>query len=143
MACIDVCDGVGPVIGVNNDGVFDVSDLAVPAIEVGSLLPASGRLGLYIRARGLVNFAMVLVRGDINDPASIEQLDGFSVFQPAGDQFVDDVLYDQSLVGTSAFEWAHDDAKPTYVVIIPGFGDEASTTLFELDCIVPFFEPLG
>lgn len=140
--CASVCDGQGPVIGVLAD---QNPTYAAPAMNLGRHLPDEGRLGLYVRARGVSNLPIGVYSGDyVNDP---EHLESRSVYlmTTALDDFTEQVFFGPDFIGNKVpYAWSDATGKPTTLVLFnqqPEPGQDPILTFYELDCIVPFVVP--
>jgi hypothetical protein len=136
--CAAVCDGYGPIMGVTTAP----DEVAAMLIDVGAHMPDAGMFGLYIRARGVANFNVVLFKGDTTDLTMLdEQLIADPIYPVVslGREFKEHVLYRD--IGIKPYAWATAADKPTLVAIIPVGADGNALALAELDCIVPFVTP--
>ena len=138
--CITVCDGKGPVwsqVEIEKqfgEGVVDPKGFLW--LSISRLMPASGRLGVYVRARGrsfefgevqasdsyLLAFPQEQLGGD---PRLIELLP-----RDMSDRFEELVLPERS-----EYAWTSNDDRPGSIVIGAAVN---ATTIVEIDCIVPF-----
>ena len=140
--CAAVCDGVGPVIGVSTEK--DVQPAPV-LFEFGDRMPASGRLGLYMRIRGLANTRVVLFKGPT---AKLDELQvipdpSYVTLNELGNEFVEQILFSDEFLGVHAYTWKTAADKPTAAAVFPTIDqDGPGLALFELDCLVPFVVPL-
>jgi hypothetical protein len=139
--CITVCDGKGPVwaqielANLAGDGVVDPKGFLL--LSISRLMPASGRLGVYMRARGRSYEFSEVQAGDsylvsypqeqlgIGDPRLIESLP-----RDMNDRFEELVLPQRT-----EYAWTSNDDRPGSIVI--GSAVNAFTVL-EIDCVVPF-----
>lgn len=138
--CMAVCDGIGPVFGATTNAVADVSDFFVPFLRIAELLPAAGRVGVYLRVRGLANVVVLLLRGDPSNLETLEAVNGgYLLNNPLNESFTEQVLFDQPFVGIDAYRWNDEASKPTVVSIMTG--TTRTVELFEIDCVVPFWVP--
>lgn len=146
--CLLRCDGFGPVFGPTTDDSWGLPDFVVPTVGVGAALPDRGRMGVYVRMRGLAYVVALLMRGDPAVPTSLEQLyyDGdpgqpalYTLSGPFSSEFVEHLWFDQSFIERSAYRWEDPSGKPELIAIATG--DSAGGALFEIDCIVPFYVP--
>ena len=145
--CLARCDGFGPVFGVRTDGTLDLGDFLVPMAQVGAELPEAGRLGVYLRMRGLGSVLVMPLRGDPEIPSSLTALHHpngdqvvYLVVNQGGKEFVEYVLFDQSFVDLDAYSWTEQAAKPELIALSVDDTPPRSA-LFEIDCLVPFFLP--
>lgn len=137
--CIRVCDGKGPV--------WSQIDLDAAHYEAGTLLldlqrqiPRSGRLGVYVRARGVsltpatpgmaaVPPRLYLFAGAVSDPP--ELLGELPAIM--GDRFESAIFPDGELR-------ALDSSEPAPLLLALG-NEPGYFSLYELDCVVPFVVP--
>lgn len=135
--CAAVCDGKGPVMGVAADG----STYASPAflVDLSHVMPAQGRLGIYLRVRGLSNAGVVLARQAPDGSGDLEVLEApiYYVLTPLDSQFAELVLYDDLL--NDAYQWGRHEDRPVVIAIVPqSNAEQPIPALFEIDCLVPF-----
>jgi hypothetical protein len=129
-SCLAVCDGFGPTMGVLLPKGSPPALLF--SINLGSALPASGKLGVYARLRGAPHMTMQVV----HDASFIgEQRDVSMTFDT---QFRDVILSPEMV------SWSSADRAPTTIrfVAAPG-SDQAQAndpgiTFVQIDCVVPF-----
>jgi len=136
--CAAVCDGKGPALGAltldDNQQFFPV------VFDLGTRLPRQGKLGIYGRMRGLANFVIVAMRGDINVWEELVPLHYYAFLTPLQNDFDEQAIVDQPFVAP-AYEWGGYDGRPNLLVLFPQLSDEGGLSLFELDCLVPFVMP--
>lgn len=139
--CITVCDGKGPVwsqVELYNPYTDDVYDKkGYLWLSIARLMPASGRLGVYVRARGRVFELPEATAGEVylfaypqeqlgeGMPAFIEQLP-----RDMADSFEELVLPE-----VSDYSWKTNDERPGSIVVSAALN---AATMLEIDCIVPF-----
>ena len=137
--CAAVCDGTGPGLGaLTVEG--QEQQFAPVVFDLGTRLPRQGKLGIYGRVRGLANFVIVAIRGDINVPDELEYLHSYAFLTPLQNEFSEQAVVDQLLIGP-AYEWDGYDGRPNLLVLFPQLSDKGGLSLFELDCLVPFVMP--
>jgi len=140
--CAAVCDGVGPVVGVSTN------EMAQPYpifFEFGKRMPKRGRLGLYLRVRGLANVRVVLFKGESADLSKLDPIADpvYLVVNELSSEFSEQILYTDEFLGFHAYEWKTDADKPTVAAVYPSLNPKnPALALFELDCLVPFVVPL-
>jgi hypothetical protein len=135
FGCAAVCDGVGPVFGIWTDGTLEYG---FPQIDIGPHMPSSGRLGVYVRLRGLANAALAVFTDDGVAPAP-DLATYYYVLSPIDTEFRELIFYDQTFFEVPAYEWETEAMKPTLLALIPGGTTDApGLTLVEIDCVVPF-----
>jgi hypothetical protein len=134
--CMAVCDGKGPVLGVTSDGNVPFAPLA---IDVSSYMPDSGRLGVFVRERGLAGALLAVMKGE---PPNYEIGTYYYIESPIGTAFTSQVFYDDPFLGTSDYRWEKAADKPQLLVIfVQGTADLPVTNLMEIDCVIPFLLP--
>ncbi|MEZ4295225.1 MAG: hypothetical protein R3B70_09640 [Polyangiaceae bacterium] len=127
--CASVCDGRGPVLGAYNDGQVGLAGIA---FDVGSYMPSSGRLGVYMRERGLSASLLIVM---IGEPDAYEVASYYFISSPIGTAFTSQIFYDDPFLGTSEYRWSKAEDRPRLVLILPA---ENASSLMEIDCVVPF-----
>lgn len=140
--CASVCDGQGPIVGVLAD---ENPTYAAPAMNLGRHLPDKGRVGIYVRARGVSNLPIGVFSGDyVNDPENLEPRSVY-LMTTALDDFTEQVFFGPDFIGNKLpYAWSDEAGKPTTLVLFnqqPEPGAEPILTFYELDCVVPFFVP--
>lgn len=132
--CLAVCDGRGPVLGVANDGSFEVAPVV---IDVAARMPEEGRLGVFMRARGLSGAALAVLKG--NEP-DYEIAMVYYISSPIGTEYTSQVFYDDPFLGTKEYEWTTAADRPTLIALFAGEGSPGAPqlTLMEIDCVIPF-----
>ncbi len=138
-ACASVCDGKGPVVGVFQDPSLEI--FAAPVADVSASAPDQGAIGLYVRWRGVPNaWVVVASAGDKQNELVAEQF--YLLGEELGMGFQEQVLFDQPLLGELAYRWDKPEDKPVAVLFLPlGQTDRPAPSLFEVDCVVPFYVP--
>jgi hypothetical protein len=140
--CMSVCDGKGPTFGATivGDGSLDREDVIMPLVRLDDLLPASGRLGFYVRLRGTAGTILYVYRGDPFDPGEIVELGTGVLSAVPGRGFTSQVVY-QELVGAGGvpapLTWDTPEEKPSLMILLPNV-NTSGPLLVEIDCIVPF-----
>jgi hypothetical protein len=116
-SCMSVCDGIGTGVGANGANVV----FASWNLDAGQL-PSSGTLGIYVRARGRTD-GLRVAAGAVEQPLSTA---------PAGirSDFGDFIVPD-------AATWSDPAMRPDSVHL----GTIDTTTVAEIDCVVPFVVP--
>ncbi|MBI4701864.1 MAG: hypothetical protein HY744_12050 [Deltaproteobacteria bacterium] len=139
--CAAVCDGTGPVMGVHATQSHPAPALLV---DLSGRMPDSGRLGIYLRLRGLASFVLVVVAGTTEPGELATHVRWYyPVLTPLGTSFTEHVIFDDDFVGVEAYSWSLPADRPTVIGLMPqGKPDESALALFELDCILPFVLPL-
>lgn len=127
--CMAVCDGKGPVLGAFNDGSGSVVPIG---IEIGAHMPNSGKLGVFMRERGLSASLLVVMKGQEPD---YEVVTYYYISSPIGTDYTSQVFYDDPFLGTSKYTWSKEEDRPTLLAIFPS---EDAGNLMEVDCVVPF-----
>jgi hypothetical protein len=140
--CASVCDGKGPVIGLIDNGF----DHGFPIIDIKKYMKKSGRLGVYVRARGYSNVAIVIGTGDPKDYTTWNFETGVQYYLVTPlDSFSEFVFFDQQFLGgSSAYSWSSSADKPAMLAFAsqrPEDGGAPVPTLYELDCVIPFVVP--
>lgn len=138
--CASVCDGQGPVIGVLSDSA---PMYAYPAIDLSRRLPGAGKVGLYVRARGVSNVGLVLATGDYDKPETLMSRTVYFMTTPL-DDFTEQVFYGADFIGNKEpYAWIDDAGKPTTLLLVntTPSGQGTALTFYELDCIIPFWVP--
>lgn len=144
--CLSVCDGKGPTVGATivGDGVVDAEDVVFPLMRVDDLLPAAGRLGLYLRTRGTAATILYAYRGDPGaNLEGLEQLGAGLLSAGAGAGFAGHVLWEELVDDLGApvpLTWSRAEDKPSLMVILPNV-TVSGPLLVELDCVIPFVTP--
>jgi hypothetical protein len=142
--CMARCDGVGTVFGLFTNPNDARDDIFAPLVRIGGQVPDRGRIGVYLRLRGVAFLSLSYLKGAPGEatlvPADDEDgiYDGYSLSNPLDDAFVEHTLFDQSFLGGRAYEWQRAEDKPTAVAL---FAPGANFVLVEIDCIVPFTVP--
>ena len=136
-SCASVCDGYGTIYATVGSSTTARGFL----VNLGASIPDRGRLGVYMRVRGLPNFAANVLMGnplDFNATGNV-----YVTSENTGD-FVDVVYFDVPTVGTPPHEWTTSEAKPTAILFtpLPLGPEQPSFTMAEIDCIIPFVAPL-
>jgi hypothetical protein len=138
-ACATVCDGKGPVVGL-----LDVGDMSFAALSVrlDEHMPERGKVGVYVRARGLSNLVAAIFTGDIDGEDTLVAQRSSFVFTPL-DQFTEFVMFDDGFIsGDGAYAWKKNADKPTLLAFFTQGSMEApQAALYEVDCIIPFIVP--
>lgn len=148
--CMSVCDGRGPVFAVRlRKGMPGL--VPIPPMNIEGLMPDAGRLGVYVRARGI---GALLVAPFTGDP---DVLDTWQVVDEGGglnimtlqprDTFGERVFF--RTINGEPYSWDGPEDKPT-VLLLTGLeldpedpNEEDVRDLFvEIDCVVPFHAPL-
>jgi hypothetical protein len=122
-ACAAICDGRGPSVGVRlpPSGGPAMALLALSLENARRDFPASGRLSLYVRARGLSSVAVVVKRGDQDMGLETLGMDNEANFR-------------ERVLDFPSVSWSDPSGAPSQIVLFtPGGG-----TLAEIDCIIPF-----
>lgn len=131
-SCATVCDGKGIVLG---QYAPTEEELGFPlTIKLPTGLPAKGRLGVQVRARGYA-YAVVAVLGAVEGtPISIWPLDE----QLLSDRFETQVFWESTDYPDTPYRWSKPEDAPTAIVIAhqPSLD---RPTLLEIDCVVPFY----
>jgi hypothetical protein len=139
--CAAVCDGKGPVVGVLDDG----SEHGYPIINIKKYMKKEGRLGLYVRARGLSNVAIGVATGDPKDFTTWNWTGVTYFLTTPLDSFAEVVFFDQQFLGGSpAYSWTSQADEPALVAFASGHPEDGGApvpTLYELDCVIPFVLP--
>jgi hypothetical protein len=125
-ACASTCDGMGPVIATHLASTNPAPALRVDNLNL--LLPASGKIGLYLRVRGFVT-------GDSPGVAIFPSAPGAPAFSkgiaPTSEsQFTDVLAYDPA----TSLSWTTAEDRPTQLALFTQQG----ASILEVDCIVPF-----
>ncbi len=142
--CAAVCDGAGPVMGYYaqpQSSPPDPQDFSPPwfVIDIEEQMPDQGRLGIYLRVRGLVSFAVVVLAEGPSGPEVLSE-PIYYVVQQLGTEFVDRVLFDDLF--NQPYRWTQAEDRPQYVAIVPQLeGSHEVLGLFEVDCLMPFVLP--
>jgi len=137
--CAAVCDGKGPVMGV----VTDEEHIPALIVDLTGMMPDSGRLGVYLRVRGLASFVMITAIGDASDLNTLQLVPPvYSVVTPLGLDFTEGVLFDDEFLGVDAYRWDRPEDKPSLIALAPREVSGTVVALAEFDCIVPFVVPL-
>jgi len=139
-SCISVCDGYGPLVGVVAKGLT-LESFAIPLLDIRDQAPDAGRLGIYLRVRGLANVLVLAGKSETNSLSDFETVVDYRVTTPLSYDFVEHVLLDQVFLGNTAYSWTAKEQAPTTIAIGAGLSTEPTVTLFELDCVVPFYLP--
>jgi hypothetical protein len=133
--CASVCDGYGPVMAQFVDDGMPKPML----VDLNDQMPDSGRVGYYIRLRGLATLGMASLIGDTTTDPDLEDnlvAPTYPVLNIEG-EFKEFVRY-----GDDAYRWANAAGKPTLLIIIPSADMNGNAlALFEIDCIIPFVTP--
>ena len=132
--CMSVCDGRGPVwaqIEIFTEDAFR-DPRGYLSFDVVRHMPESGKLGVYVRARGLVTAGgspayLAVMREAEQEPAAF----WFMPFD-LNDRF-EEVLLPPA--GQEVYAWGNSASKPSWVFMGAGVN---SLTLMEIDCVVPF-----
>jgi hypothetical protein len=141
---VTTCDGKGTIFGVYDDGAApDRRQLQGPKLDLRGLMPASGKLGLYVRGRGWASIAAVVTRDPMlanNDTAYfLALLNDFSAaiaFSPADEGGEVNAVYPRP------YGWSSEDEAPGDVMFLMTFDDFAFTGgIVEIDCVIPFVVP--
>ncbi len=132
--CLAVCDGKGPVLAVKHDGQVEPNPLL---INLAGRMPDSGKIGIFIRERGLSGAVLGVIKGE--DP-NFELVTYYYVISPIGTEPTSQIYYDDPFLGTTEYSWKEAKDKPTALVIAAGEGTTVNPqlTLMEIDCVIPF-----
>ena len=136
-SCATICDGYGTIWGS-----YGVVEDQAPGLVIGfgDRLPERGCFGMYWRVRGIANFQVTILKGAPTQYAPTGA--AFAITEIGGD-FVDRVLYDQSVVGNEPYCWESADDRPTAALMRPfEISSGFFVTMAEIDCVMPFFTPL-
>jgi len=135
--CMAVCDGKGPVLGVSNDGKVEFAPVT---IDIAGYMPKSGRLGVFVRERGLVGSLLAVMKGTAPD---YEFVTYYYIASPVATEFTSQVFYDDPFLGTTEYRSSREADNPTPSAILAGAGtpEKPSVSLMEIDCVVPFVVP--
>jgi hypothetical protein len=130
MGCVSVCDGKGPVFALDAPPVPSVVPplLVIQGLNT-SLLPPSGRLGVYIRARGTqtLELAVIVPDGGPFSTTILTTPDDPTAFAPT-------VFSGDAVPG-----WSNGAGEPMAIGIGSGQMMAGVTrSVVEVDCIVPF-----
>ncbi|MEZ4439218.1 MAG: hypothetical protein R3B72_09020 [Polyangiaceae bacterium] len=132
--CGSICDGVGPIVGLStNEGYGGL------VMTLGDLVPDSGRLGLYVRLRGLGSATVVVLTGPFDAPDPVGA--AYPVALTSAEEFSEVIYYQEKSVGIEPYSWWGPQDKPYGVGIIAGSTMELVTSLYEVDCVIPFVVP--
>lgn len=147
--CMSVCDGRGPVFAVRfRKGMPGL--VPIPPMVIEGLMPDAGRLGIYVRARGMGGLLVAPFTGDpevLESWQVVGEGDGLNLMslQPR-DTFGERVFY--RTINGDVYAWDRPEDKPTVLLLTgveidPDDPDEPETRdLFvEIDCVVPFHAP--
>jgi hypothetical protein len=140
-SCASVCDGHGPVIGVVDVGQ---ADYTYPAIDLRKHMPSSGKIGFYVRARGVANVSVAALTGEY--PTSLDPPRSVYYMTTALDEFTTQIFYGPDFIGNNdAYSWTDEAGAPTTLLLanstVQSPGDPPIVTFYELDCIIPFVVP--
>lgn len=139
-SCASVCDGKGVAMGAYvptftaPDGTLVYQPIPV-VLDLTNELPASGRLGFYVRTRGIGELLVQVSGGPTGEDFVIYLID-----HPLGgsSEFSETILFRGSpLIPAEPFSWSEPASAPNLAVLAFNASDEAPT-LVEIDCIVPF-----
>lgn len=132
--CVAVCDGYGPSLGaiVPPGG----GPMALLNVSLGSALPASGKLGYYVRLRGTAQMVITVAHGMV--PLA-QRAAVFSDFQ-SDTQFREVIL-----APADGASWSSADMTPTSIVLTaapapqgnPGMPQGPGITYVQVDCVLP------
>jgi hypothetical protein len=142
--CLSVCDGKGPTFGSTllGDGQQTVDDFIFPLIRIDRQVPDAGRLGVYIRVRGLTVTTMQIYGGDPDGRGEdLSYLRAAIVPSSPGEGCVGHVLYVDLLEmdnNTVPLEWSTRDGRPSILALLPPLNTPGHT-LIEVDCVIPFW----
>jgi hypothetical protein len=140
--CASVCDGVGPVMGINAVVPLNTGPIGL-VVDVADKMPDSGTLGAYLRLRGTAAVVVAVATGssDVAQATWIPDL-AYLVVTTTESDFVERVLYNNDYGGRGAYVWQRPEDKPTLLAIYPPGsavdGGAQLSALFEVDCVVPF-----
>ncbi|MEQ9320883.1 MAG: hypothetical protein RIF41_17105 [Polyangiaceae bacterium] len=136
-SCATICDGYGTIWGT-----YGTVEGQAPALVIGfgDRLPDRGCFGMYWRVRGVANFQVTLFKGPPGQEAATGAV--YAVTEIGGD-FIDRVLFDQSVVGNEPYCWQIPEDRPTGAVMQPyEISPDFFVTMAEIDCVIPFVTPL-
>lgn len=135
--CMAACDGKGPVLGVSNDGNVGFAPIT---IDLAGHMPASGRIGVFVRERGIAAALVVVMKGT---PDAYEVLTYYYMTSPIGTELTSLVFYDDPFLGMKEYSWSKEADRPTLLVIAAdeGSSEMPALNLMEIDCVVPFVMP--
>lgn len=135
--CMAACDGKGPVLGISNDGNVGFAPIT---IDLAGHMPASGRIGVFVRERGLAASLLVVMKGT---PDAYEILTYYYMTSPIGTEYTSQVFYDDPFLGMKEYSWSKEADKPTVLLIVAdeGTSEMPDLNLMEIDCVVPFVVP--
>jgi hypothetical protein len=124
-ACVQVCDGRGLSMVVRFLGGGDP-----PApLVITTLLPSSGRLGVYVRLRGMAELALVAGRANTADRTNTALAQRPLKANTSGEF--------QELVFDDLLAWTDAAGAPTLLALLA----QPGLTAAEIDCVVPFLKP--
>lgn len=136
--CASVCDGRGPVVGML---ATDMTPLTTwPSVSLARHLPSRGKIGVYVRARGISNTVVALFSGDY--PQALQQRSLFVMTTPL-DDFSEQVFYGADFVGNKEpYAWTDEAGKPNVLMFVNSVGaGQSQLAYYEVDCVVPFVVP--
>ncbi len=153
IRCAAQCDGKGTAFGVFEDGAPPYTRyLQGPAIDLRGLLPASGKLGFYVRARGWAGSMVAIVTHDL----ALGTFDT-AYYLPVLNDFSEPIAYGPTDEGAvidpdgpapeppypAPYAWTRSEDAPTHVILaLTPNAEFPSSGLVDIDCIIPFVEPL-
>ena len=145
MRCAAQCDGKGAIFGVYEDGQAPYRRfLQGPMVGLQGLLPASGKLGFYVRGRGWAGSLAAFVTHDL----TLAETD-MAYFVPFVNDFSVPIVYGPTDEGIptdarpAPYTWDTPEDAPTHVIFALTTGADAPTSgIVEIDCVIPFVEPL-
>jgi hypothetical protein len=145
VRCAARCDGRGAIFGIYEDGQPPYRRyLQGPAIDLRGLLPDRGKLGFYVRGRGWAGSVVAFVTHDL----TLTETDT-SYYVPFVNDFSVPVVYGPNDEGVptegepAPYTWDAPADAPTHVLFTLTTGAGVPTSgILEIDCVIPFVEPL-
>lgn len=136
--CASVCDGQGPVVGMIATDTTPLTQW--PAISLARHLPPSGKIGVYVRARGISNTVVGLFSGEYTQ--GLVQRSLFVMTTPL-DDFSEQVFYGADFVGNKEpYAWTDEVGRPDVLLFVNSVGPgQAQLAYYEIDCVIPFVVP--
>lgn len=140
--CAAACDGKGMVVGmfIPPPGPGEMQEVGFPiVVDIRDRMPKSGRIGVYVRARGVSQMGLLVADEDL--PPEQTVVAGYTLESSINTgEFTEQVLYDIPIAQLPAFEWKTKADAPTHLWLFHE-PSETEVTLLEIDCIIPFVVP--
>jgi len=141
-SCAAACDGKGMVLGMflSPKPPGEEQEVGFPVVvDIRDMMPKSGRIGVYVRARGVSQMGLFVANADLGEADAIRASYQLESSINTG-EFSEQILFDIPIAELPAYEWKARADAPTHLWLFHEPSD-TEVTLMEIDCIVPFVVP--